>query len=189
MCHKNGADILVDAFILLKQKEGFEDVELVLTGGSTGDDRKYLSEIRTKLKENHLMEQVEFHTDFEEEGLRDFLDKVTVVSVPVRDGEAFGIYLLECMVSGVPVVQPALGAFPEIVDLTGGGIVYDANTPEELARSLENLLSDPEKLDHLSRKGREGVIKHFHIDIQAERMMRVYQEAIDAMEPMSVRPD
>ena len=48
MCHENGLDILVDAFILLKQKEGFEDVELVLTGGSTGDDRKFLSDIRRK---------------------------------------------------------------------------------------------------------------------------------------------
>ena len=125
MCHENGMDILVDAFILLKQEEGFEDVNLVLTGGSTGDDRKFLHDIRQKLKENNLADQVEFHDDFEEQGLRAFLEKVSVVSVPVRNGEAFGIYLLECMVSGVPVVQPALGAFPEIIGLTGGGLVYE----------------------------------------------------------------
>ena len=73
------------------------------------------------LKEHDLLDQVEFHEDFEEQGLREFLEKVSVVSVPVRNGEAFGIYLLECMVSGVPVVQPALGAFPEIVELDRGG--------------------------------------------------------------------
>lgn len=180
MCHENGLDILVDAFILLKQKKGFDDVELVLTGGSTGDDRKFLAEIRTKLKKHRLTEQVDFHEDFEEQGLREFLEKVSVVSVPVRNGEAFGIYLLECMISGVPVVQPALGAFPEIVKLTGGGTLFEPNTPEALALELEKLLNDPERHENLSREGVKGVQKHFHIDVQAERMVRVYRQAVEA---------
>lgn len=183
MCHENGTDILVDAFVLLKKQAGFEDVELVLTGGSTGDDRKYLAAIRRQLKRNNLAGQVEFHEDFEEKGLREFLEKVSVVSVPVRNGEAFGIYLLECMVSGVPVVQPALGAFPEIVNLTGGGIIYDQNTPESLARALAGILSDPGELDRLSRTGRDGVLEHFHIDIQAERMVAVYEESVASAVP------
>ena len=178
MCHENGLDILVDAFILLKQKEGFGDVNLVLTGGSTGDDKKFLADIRSRIRENGLQKQVEFHEDFEEQGLRDYLEKVSVVSVPVRNGEAFGIYLLECMVSGIPVVQPALGAFPEIVELAGGGVIYKENTPEALALALEKLLSDPKALDSLSRAGKEGVDKHFHIDVQAERMVEVYASAI-----------
>jgi glycosyltransferase involved in cell wall biosynthesis len=187
MCHENGMDILVDAFILLKKKKGFEDVQLVLTGGSTGDDRKFLADNKAKLKDHHLIDQVDFHEDFEEEGLREFLEKVTVASVPVRNGEAFGIYLLECMVSGVPVVQPALGAFPEIVELAGGGAVYEPNTPEALAEALGALLNDPKKLDKLSRDGARGVEEHFHIDIQAERMVRVYQQAIESGVTSAVR--
>jgi glycosyltransferase involved in cell wall biosynthesis len=186
MCHENGMDILVDAFILLKQKKGFEDVELVLTGGSTGDDKKFIAENRARLKSNNLLDQVDFHEDFEEEGLRAFLDKVTAVSVPVRNGEAFGIYLLECMVSGVPVVQPALGAFPEIVELTGGGVIYEPNTPEALATALEKLLNDPGSHDRISREGVKGVEKHFHIDIQAERMVKVYQAAVDSVTTVTV---
>jgi glycosyltransferase involved in cell wall biosynthesis len=183
MCYENGLDILIDAFILLKKKEEFADVGLVLTGGSTGDDRKYLSDIKHKLREHGLRNQVEIHDDFEEVGLREYFQKVSMVSVPVRNGEAFGIYLLECMASGVPVVQPELGAFPEIVELTGGGLVYKENTPEALALSLEQLLSDPEKLDQLSRQGKEGVEEHFHIDMQAERMVKIYQEAVGNLKP------
>jgi glycosyltransferase involved in cell wall biosynthesis len=178
MCHENGVDILVEAFVLLKQKSGFDDVQLILTGGSTGDDRKYLHEIRKRIREAGLQDQVEFHGDFEEEGLREFLEKVMLVSVPVRKGEAFGIYLLECMASGVPVVQPELGAFPEIVELAGGGVIYRKNTPDKLADSLEKLLSDPAEMERLSRQGRAGVEEHFHIDVQAERMVQVYKEAI-----------
>jgi glycosyltransferase involved in cell wall biosynthesis len=164
--------------------EGFDDVELVLTGGSTGDDRKFLAENRHKIKEAGLQSQVEFHEDFEEDGLRAFLEKVSVVSVPVRNGEAFGIYLLECMVSGVPVVQPALGAFPEIVELTGGGLTYEENTPESLASALAQLLQDPEELDRLSRRGKDGTEKHFHIDVQAERMVDVYRDALNGSNGM-----
>ena len=178
MCHENGLDILIDAFILLKKKKEFSDVKLILTGGSSGDDKKYLSDIKHRLREHGLHHQVEFHEDFEEQGLREYFEKVSMVSVPVRNGEAFGLYLLECMASGVPVVQPALGAFPEIVELTGGGIIYKENTPEVLAQSLERLLSDQEELDRLSRKGKEGVNQHFRIDMQAERMVAIYEKAI-----------
>jgi glycosyltransferase involved in cell wall biosynthesis len=181
MCHENGMDILVEAFFLLKKRKGFEDVKLVLTGGSTGDDRQFLHGIRQRIKENRLEDQVEFHEDFEEEGLREFLEKISVASVPVRNGEAFGIYLLECMASGVPVVQPALGAFPEIVELSGGGVVYQNNTPEDLADALGDLLSDPARHEKLGRQGKDGVEKHFHINVQAERMLKVYETAINGM--------
>jgi len=183
MSHENGLDILVEAFILLKQKDGFGDVGLVLTGGSTGDDRGFLHGVRKRIHDSGIQDQVEFYEDFGEKGLKHFMEKVMVVSVPVRNGEAFGIYLLECMVSGVPVVQPALGAFPEIISLAGGGMVYQPNTPNALADALGGLLSDSAKLEQLSRRGIEGVREHFHIDVQAQRMVKIYERAIGAMEP------
>ncbi|MBN2699258.1 MAG: glycosyltransferase family 4 protein [Bacteroidales bacterium] len=178
MSQENGLDILVDAFIDLKKQNGFGDVRLVLTGGSTGDDKAGLSEARRKIKNNNLQDFVDWHDDFEEQGLRDFFRKVSLVSVPVRNGEAFGIYQLECMASGIPVVQPALGAFPEIVNRAGGGILYEPNTPSALSESLQQLLNDPEKMSRLSKNGRDGVIKHFNIGKQADGMIREYEECI-----------
>jgi len=178
MCYENGLDILVDAFIDLKKKTGFDDVRLVLTGGSTGDDKKFLSDIREKLHENKLQDVVEWHHDFEEKGLREYFRKVSLISVPVRNGEAFGIYLLESMASGIPVVQPALGAFPEIVDKAGGGIIYETNTPSALSASLQKLLNDPDEMERLSHDGRSGVIKHFDIRKQSEDMIKVYESCL-----------
>ena len=174
MCHENGFDLLVDAFILLKNQPGFEDVKLILTGGSTGADSRYIKKIRRKLSKENLDKQVVFIDDFEENGRRSFFNQVSVVSVPVRNGEAFGMYLLESMASGIPVVQPALGAFPEIVHLSAGGIIYEPNTPESLCTALTQLLSDHVQLDQLSLRAREGVEKNFNIHDHAKEMIDVY---------------
>jgi glycosyltransferase involved in cell wall biosynthesis len=178
MNQENGLDILVDAFILLKQKRGFEDVRLTLTGGFTGDDVKYIKSNRKKLARAGLLEYVDFHEDFIDAGRMEFFRKVSVVSVPVRMGEAFGLYLVEAMASGVPVVQPALGAFPEIIGVTGGGITYEGNTPENLSRSLETMLGDTALLRQKSQDARRGTQDHFNITRQTGKMIDAYESII-----------
>ncbi len=177
MNHELGMDILVDAFIILKRNPEFSDVELHLTGGSTGDDRKFIREQNLKISDAGLGDFVKYYEDFAEEGLKDYFRNVSLISVPVRKGEAFGIYLLEAMASGVPVVQPALGAFPEIVSRAGGGIIYEPNTPEALAKALAEALTDSQKMDLLSSKGREGVAAHFHVEGQVEKMVHAYSKS------------
>lgn len=176
MCEENGLEVLVDAFILFKKKPGKEDVKLIITGGSTGDDQDFMKNIRNKISGAGISGDVVFHKDFENEGRHEFFSKVSLISVPVLEGEAFGMYLLEAMASGVAVVQPALGAFPEIVGLSEGGIIYQPNKPEELAKALDDLHLDQNKLSTLSKKAREGIISHFSIHDQASRMMKFYKE-------------
>ena len=48
-----------------------------------------------------------------------------VLSVPTVYTEPKGMFLLEAMAVGVPVVQPRKGAFPEIVAKTGGGLIVE----------------------------------------------------------------
>jgi glycosyltransferase involved in cell wall biosynthesis len=176
MCEANGFDIIIDAFIQLKQDQEFEDVRLILTGGSTGDDKDILKESEKKLKNAKIWNQVEFHEDFDGSGRHDFFDKVQLISVPVRNGEAFGLYLLESMASGVPVVQPKLGAFPEIVEKSKGGITFDQNTKEDLCAALKSLLKDQEKLKQLSKNSREGVENEFNITGQTENLLNIYNQ-------------
>ncbi|NOU59932.1 glycosyltransferase family 4 protein [Marinifilum caeruleilacunae] len=176
MCEANGFDIIIDAFILLKKDQEFEDVILVLTGGSTGDDKGILKESEKKLKKAKLWNEVEFHEDFDGIGRHDFFGKVQMISVPVRNGEAFGLYLLESMASGVPVVQPKLGAFPEIVEKSKGGITFDQNNSEALCTALKELLRDQEKLQELSLSCRNGVEKEFNISGQTKNLLNIYNQ-------------
>ncbi|MCT4603001.1 MAG: glycosyltransferase family 4 protein [Marinifilum sp.] len=176
MCEANGFDIMIDAFILLKQEKEFEDVKLILTGGSTGDDKAILKETERKLKKANLWHDVEFHDDFDGMGRHDFFGKVQMISVPVRNGEAFGLYLLESMASGVPVVQPKLGAFPEIVAKSKGGFIFDNNNKEELCNALKELLRDQDKLKQLSTSCRTGVENEFNIFNQTRNLLTIYNQ-------------
>src|SRR4029079_10839328 len=69
-----------------------------------------------------------------------FLQSLDVLSVPTEYREPKGLYVLEALANGVPVVQPRHGAFPELIEATGGGLLVDPLDPEALARALEELL-------------------------------------------------
>lgn len=179
MCYENGLDIAVDAFILLKNEPGFDDVKLCITGGSTTADTSFLSKLKKQIRKAGFENAVIFHDSFENQGRKEFFSKVALGTVPVRNGEAFGIYLPEMMASGIPILQPALGAFPEIVELSRGGRTYSPNTPGELARNWAELLSDKELLSSLSHQARKGVEQYFDIHVHAREMVRIYEQLIE----------
>jgi glycosyltransferase involved in cell wall biosynthesis len=178
LCRENGLDILVDAFILLKKIEGNEDVRLLLTGGYTGDDIHFMKEQKSKLRKAGILSDVEFMEEFGEKARSGFFNRVQVLSVPVHNGEAFGIYLTEAMAAGIPVVQPALGAFPEIIETSKGGMTYPTNTPEELARALNILLNDKENISIMSANARQSIIERFNIHSLAKEMHAIYDKVI-----------
>jgi glycosyltransferase involved in cell wall biosynthesis len=107
--------------------------------------------------------------------LHDFFRSLSVLSVPVLKGEAFGLYQVEALASGVPLVQPDLGAFPEIVGATGGGVLYHPNTPQSLATALSDLLSDPARLLHMSHTGRKSVEDSFDCRKLTRQMVEIYE--------------
>ena len=179
MCHENGFDIVVDAFILLKKDPDFHDVKCIATGGATGDDAKFIREQRRKIKINNLENDFVILHEFEDEARHDFFKQVSMVSVPVRIGEAFGMYLLESMASGVPVVQPHLGAFPEIIETSGGGITYKPNSPEALKESWAGLLRDTDRMKELSSSAVNGVREKFNIHKHALEIVELYEGLVE----------
>lgn len=174
-----GLDILVEAFLILKKDPRFIHLKLKAAGGATGDDLRFVREIKRRLLKQRVADDVELNLKYDSESHYDFLRSLSVLSVPVPGGEAFGIYLLEALAAGVPVVQPEQGAFPEIIDATGGGICYRPNRAGALAKALAELLLSPERARSLSQKGREAVSKHFQITNMATRMVAVYQGYIN----------
>ena len=173
---ENGFGILVDAFILLKSGPGFENLRLNATGGMTGDDKPFFQQQMKKLQKAGLAKDFILQEDFRPENLGSFFKSVSVMSVPVLKGEAFGLYQLEALASGVPLVQPALGAFPEIIRETDAGLLYEPNNAVALAGCLASLSNDRDRLIRFRANGRKAVEEKFECSSLTGKMIEVYKK-------------
>src|SRR6185436_19177003 len=97
---------------------------------------------------------------------------------PAVYGEAFGLYLLEAMAAGVPVVQPAIAAFPEIVSASGAGTLFQPPTPTALADAWEESLRHPAVMQALGKRGREAVAGEYSLARMAERFVAATRETM-----------
>jgi glycosyltransferase involved in cell wall biosynthesis len=86
-----------------------------------------------------------------------FFESCDVFSVPAEFLEPKGLYVLEAMANGIPVVQPATGAFPELIEGTGGGWLFDPEDPGALASTLMMALCDREQRRQTAARGHASV--------------------------------
>lgn len=172
----NGFDKLVDAFIKLRTENRMPGLKLHVSGGYTGDDRSFISEQIKKIKAAGLGGAVKIYPDFNGNGKKEFFSNIDVMSVPVRKYDGYGLYLLEAGAAAVPSVQPSTGAFPEIIESTGGGVIYEPDNVEQLCRSIEDLLKDREKIKALGLRGRENVVKKLSLEKMSLDLAAVYNK-------------
>ena len=176
MCPEKGLDTLVEAYIRLRQR-GRATKSRLRVGGSCGPtDEAFVNSLRERLRETGLLDEVEFHPNPDRAGKLKLLHSLSVFSVPARYGEAFGLYMLEALAAGVPVVQPRTAAFPELVEATGGGVLCAPDDPQALAEAIEELLLDPARARELGEAGRREVEKTFSAEVMARAMEEVLRQ-------------
>jgi glycosyltransferase involved in cell wall biosynthesis len=173
---QNGIDKLVDAFIELKSGNELPGLTLHISGGYTGDDKPFIANQIKKIKDAGLKSFVRIYPEFQGNSKQAFFSKIDVLSVPVRKPDGYGLYLLESNSAGVPFVQPATGAFPEIVARTTGGITYSPDSVSELSASLLKLLKDSELRNRLGRQGKEKVVAELSLEKMSEGLSEVYNQ-------------
>jgi len=174
-----GLDTLVDAFIIFKKSDKLNRARLHITGGKSAADKAFVNRLRNKLSSHGLADDVEFLSEFDLKAKLAFLQTLSVLSVPEKHPVACGLYVLEALAAGVPVVQPESGVFPELLEMTGGGVLCEPNNAEALAAALERLLLDPDRARQLGEQGRKAVHEKFHIEQTAGDLMRIYAKVID----------
>lgn len=178
MCPDRGLERLIDAFVLLKRNAKLESARLRICGGRSAADEPFISRMRDKLAATGVRDDVEFLDAFDRDARIEFLRSLTVLSVPEVRPVAYGLYVLEALAMGVPVVEPVIGCFPETLAITGGGILYEPNTAGRLAEALEPLLLDAQAARRLGADGRAGLRKAFDVAQTAGEMIRVFEQVV-----------
>jgi glycosyltransferase involved in cell wall biosynthesis len=84
MCPDKGLDTLAEAFVILKQSEGLENIKLIAVGGRTGNDEAFLNKVKQQLKGSGFIKDVQFWPGFERNERLDFFRSISVLSVPER---------------------------------------------------------------------------------------------------------
>ena len=168
-----GLHVLADAFIQLRRMPDAPPCRLRASGWLGAEHKPYLEKVRRTLADAGLASEFEYVDSPDHDSKVRFLQSLEVLSVPSPYREPKGLYVLEALANGVPVVQPNHGSFPELIAATGGGLLVTPDDPAELARSLHRLLSDPAQRLELGRKGRDAVHEHFSAAGEARRTLDV----------------
>jgi glycosyltransferase involved in cell wall biosynthesis len=175
ICPEKGFHNLVEAFLLLKRMARTEHVRLRASGWLGDNNRAYFEKHSRRLKEaGHadVFEHVE--SPGHDDKVR-FLQSVDVLSVPTTYREPKGLYVLEALANGVPVVQPRHGSFPELIEATSGGVLVHPDDPADLARALHELVHDRPRRDELAERGSAVVRQHFTAERMARETLAMYE--------------
>jgi glycosyltransferase involved in cell wall biosynthesis len=181
MCREKGLHTLIDAFVELRSKYGHANLRLHVGGGKGPGDEAFVEEQVRKLEANICEGFVDFFPNLTRSEKQIFFSGLTLFSVPALYGEAFGLYVVESLAAGVPVVQPGHAAFPELVESTGGGVIYDVERPGDLAKQLDALLRDPVRRAELGKRGKTAIEQNFTARAMARNIVRCVERIGDVV--------
>ena len=178
VCPEKGFHVLVEAFCLLRRLPGTPPVRLRASGWLGENNRAYFEAQKEKLRAAGLLDDFTYVESPDHASKVRFLQSVDVLSVPTVYREPKGLYVLEAWANGVPVVQPRHGSFPELIEATGGGLLFKPDDPADLAAALRRLADDRAHAVELGRRGREVVHQHFHAERMARETLAVYEKYV-----------
>ena len=179
MYHFKGLTLLVDAFIYLRTELGDKKTKLAVAGTMGGGDEEYVAGLKKKLAEHGLEDQVTWHANVSREEKAEFLESLSVFSVPAIYPEGFGLYLVEAMACGVPVVMPRASSFTEIVGPAECGVLVEPENPEDLAKGLQTVLEDEGLRKSMGEKGRLAVEDRYHVGAMAKSFEEILRKVVE----------
>jgi glycosyltransferase involved in cell wall biosynthesis len=178
MYARKGVGTLADAFALLRE-EG-RDVRLRFGGTLNAGDEPDVRSVMAQLQRAGLGDHVEMRADLSPEDKRAFLRDLTVFCVPTAKDDTFGLYNLEAMAAGVPVVAPRRGALPEVLEATEAVTWCAPDDPVDTARAIASLLDAPTRRQALASRGREAVHRDFGEPQLAQRYLAAVERILEA---------
>jgi glycosyltransferase involved in cell wall biosynthesis len=181
-CPEKGLHLLVEAFELLAADWPSDrpPPRLAVAGWIGPRDRAWVEGLRGELAAAGLGEHAEMRGEVDRAGKLALLARLDVLSVPTVYRESKGLFVLEALAAGVPVVEPDHGAFPELIETTGGGLLVEPGSPPALAAALRRLADDPALARELGRRGRAAVAERHGAAAMAEATVDVYRRLLAA---------
>lgn len=175
---EKGLHVLAETYRDLRKRGALTNARLEVAGYLAPEHRKYLQDIVHEMEKAGLGSEFAYRGKVDREEKISFLQGLDVLSVPATYNEPKGIFLLEAMACGVPVVQPRRGAFTEMVENTGGGLLVEADNINALADGLLKINQDPNLASELGDNGFKKVREFYSVARMANSALDVYQSLV-----------
>jgi len=174
---EKGLHVLAEAYVRFR-RQGGPPATLEAAGYASPAHASYLDRIREILRRSGLEKEFTYHGVVDRNGKLAFLKSLDVLSVPATYDEPKGMFLLEAMACGVPVVQPRRGAFVEIVERTNGGLLVIPDDPDALADAFNRIRQSPQLAIALGESGFRSVREQYSIQVATSRLVNVYEAVL-----------
>lgn len=148
-------DVALDAFGAIAER--FPEARLVLVG--QGPEQPQLHRQAEALG---IAERVDFPGRVPD--TRPYFEAATLVLMPSRWEETFGLVALEAALMGRPVVAARAGALSEVVQDGVTGLLFDKDDPDGMARRIGQLLDQPETARRMGYAARARALDVFGLE-------------------------
>tara|TARA_R110002096_G_scaffold433667_6_gene653000 strand:- start:4793 stop:6085 length:1293 start_codon:yes stop_codon:yes gene_type:complete len=172
---EKGFHHFVDGFLELAKRPGMEDVHIRAGGWLAGQDEEFYAEQLEKLKAAGLDSRFTYVGSPDRAGKLRFFQEIDLFSVPTEYLEPKGLYVLEALASGLPVVQPHHGSFPELLEGVTAARLVEPKNPIPLADAWLEVLET-----HSLVPDRHSVAATHSAEQMADAAAEIYRQYLNA---------
>lgn len=174
-CPEKGLDLLIRALPLVREKH---DVELRAAGAVVDAERGYIAQCLATADAVGVATHMTWLGQLDRPGKLAFFESLDLFAMPTVFPEAKGLPVIEAMAAGVPVVAPAHGAFPELLDREQAGRLHTPGDAADLARVIIALLDDVESRRRMAAHGHALVRQRHLADQMAAGHENLYRQIV-----------
>ena len=167
---EKGLDVALQAMKLLM----LEFPEITLQVAGDGDQRASLQALAEALG---LSSRVTFCGVVPRAEVMSWLNRGTIVLVPSRWEEPFGIVNVEAALMQRPVIASRVGGIGEVVVDGETGLLVEKEDPVQLAAAIRSLLLHPERLQSMGERARQRALSVYGFDSFIASHLRLYESA------------
>ncbi len=175
---EKGLEPLTDAYIKFRERTKGARVRFEAAGYNAPEHRDYMDRVRRKLNDAGLYDEFKYHGVLDRNEKLAFLQGLDVLSVPATYDEPKGLFLIEAMANGVPVVQPRRGSFTEVVEKTEGGLLVNPDDADSLADGLHQLWENLAMTASMAESAFENVRRHYTVARSAAKLLDIYESVL-----------
>jgi len=153
-----------------------EPVRLIIIGPTDWDTVYYQNILNLIERENRKgKHEIKYLGALEPSELIEWYQKASIFILP-SFGEGFPVTVLEALACETPVIATPVGGIPEIVENNVTGLLIQQNSPIELAKAIQYLLTNPDMRLKMGYEGRKRVMQQYSLNVTVKKLCNIYRQ-------------